>query len=143
MHHQTYRRWVRASAAYDLIVTAAFATPWTFHLLHQALGQFTPLPPFEPLHVLFANMLGSIVVVWSILRLRQPEPIYGLYDAVARLLFFSWQLYYLLAMNGAPIVWLFAVPELGFGLLQGYGYWMLGQRSVLDAGTGWSKPSVP
>ncbi len=125
MHSHTYRRWVRASAAYDLIATAAFATPWTFLLVHQALGRFTPLPPFEPLHVLFANMLGSIVVVWSVLRLRHPEPIYGLYDAVARLLFFSWQLYYLLAMNGVAIVWLFAVPELGFGLLQAGGYRMV------------------
>ena len=122
---QHYRRLVRTSAVYDLIATAAFATPWTFQLVHQLLGQVSPLPAFEPLHVLFANMLGSIVVVWSILRIRHPEPLYGLYDAFARVLFFTWQLYYLLAMQGAPLVWLFAVPELTFGLLQGYGYWLL------------------
>ena len=72
-------------------------SPWPFHLTHS-------------LHNL---------------RLRHPEPIYGLYDAVARLLFFSWQLYYLLAMNGVAIVWMFAVPELGFGLLQAGGYRMV------------------
>ncbi len=120
-----YKRLVRTSAVYDLVVTAAFATPWTFHLVHQILGRISPLPAFEPTHVLFANLLGSIVVVWSILRIRNPQPIFGLYDSFARVLFFTWQIYYLLVMNGAGIVWLFAVPEITFGVLQGYGYWLL------------------
>ena len=32
----TFVRIVRASAWYDLIVSAPFATPWTFAWLHQA-----------------------------------------------------------------------------------------------------------
>lgn len=120
-----YKRLVRASAIYDLVVTTAFATPWTFHWVHQLLGRISPLPAFEPMHVLFANLLGSIVVVWSILRIRNPQPIYGLYDSFARMLFFTWQIYYLLAMSGAVIVWLFAIPEITFGMFQGYGYWLL------------------
>ncbi len=32
-----YRRLVRGSAWYDLIVTAAFVTPWTFAALHGVL----------------------------------------------------------------------------------------------------------
>jgi hypothetical protein len=119
-----YQRLVRASAIYDLVVTAGFATPWTFALVHDVLGRLSHLPSFEPVHVLFANLLGSIVVVWSVLRIRSPQPIFGLYDSVARALFLTWQLYYLVAMNGAPIVWFFAVFEFAFGLAQGYGYWL-------------------
>lgn len=120
-----YRQLVRSSAIYDLVATAAFATPWTFHIVHQMLGQLSPLPAFEPLHVLLANLLGSIVIVWSLLRIWNPQPIFGLFDTAARTLFFIWQLYYLLVMNGASIVWFFAAFEFAFGLSQGYGYWLL------------------
>lgn len=120
-----YRRLVRSSAVYDLLATVAFATPWTFQIVHPLLSKLSPLPPFEPLHVLFANLLGSLVVAWAVLRIRNPRPVYGLYDSVTRGLFFTWQMYYLLAMNGAPIVWLFAIPELVLGLVQSYGYWVL------------------
>jgi hypothetical protein len=120
-----YRRLVRASAIYDLLATAAFATPWTFAIVTGQLGKLTPLPPFEPLHVLFANLMGSLVVVWAVLRIREPRPIFGLFDAFGRGLFFTWQMHYLLVMNGSPILWLFAIPELALGLLQGYGYWIL------------------
>lgn len=60
----TFLRIVRASAWYDLIVTAPFATPWTFALLHQALSALAhalgigSLPPFEPTHLLMANHAG-------------------------------------------------------------------------------------
>ncbi len=126
-----YLRLVRASALYDLLVTAAFTTPWSFAIVHTLLGTISPLPPFEPTHVLIANLLGSIVVVWSVLRLVRAEPIFGLYDAVARGLFLTWQLYYLVAMQGAPVVWAFAVFEGAFGVAQAYGYWLM--RKVEDA----------
>ena len=69
MFEHRYRQLVRTSAIYDLVATAAFATPWTFQLVHQTLGLISPLPDFKPLHGFFANLLGSIVVVWSILRI--------------------------------------------------------------------------
>lgn len=123
-----YLRLVQASAIYDLVVTAGFATPWTFRIVHHLLAQLSPLPPFEPLHVLFANLLGSIVVVWSLLRIWKPQPILGLFDSFSRFLFFAWQLYYLLAMDGTPIVWFFAAFEIAFALSQAYGYWLLHKR---------------
>ena len=120
-----YRSVVRMGGLYDLLVTVVFATPWTFELVHQQLTKFSTLPTFEPMHVMFANLLGSIVTVWSILRIRNPEPIYGLYDGVARGLFLAWMLYYLLAMNGSPLVWFFTFFEIVFGITQCYGYWLL------------------
>lgn len=67
-----YRNVVRGSAWYDLIVTAAFVTPWSFALVHQLLTALNwpgELPAFEPLHMLMANLLGSVVCVWAVLRI--------------------------------------------------------------------------
>lgn len=103
-----YRRLVRASGWYDLIVTAALVTPWTFALLHDALLALNlpgELPSFGPLHILMANLMGSIVCVWSVLRIRDPQVQFGRYDAAGRVLFATWQIYAL--MHGAS--WALAV----------------------------------
>ncbi|WP_350615971.1 hypothetical protein [Pseudomonas sp. HY7a-MNA-CIBAN-0227] len=111
--HQ-YRQLVRASGWYDLIVTAAFVTPWTFLLLHNALLALNlpgELPPFAPAHVLMANLMGSIVCVWAVLRIRDPQVIFGRYDAVGRMLFATWQIYALVhgASSALLIVLVFEV----------------------------------
>ena len=119
-----YRRVVRGSAWYDLIVTAAFVTPWTFAGLHgvltgvsQAFDLPGALPPFEPMHMLMANLLGSIVCVWAVLRIRDPQQVFGRYDAVARFMFSAWQLYAL--MHGASsLLVVFLAFELAWGVAQ-------------------------
>lgn len=95
-----YRRLVRASGWYDLLVTVAFVTPWSFmalhgllQTLHHDLGLAGTLPPFEPMHMLMANLMGSIVCVWSVLRIRDPQLAFGRYDAAGRILFATWQIY--------------------------------------------------
>ncbi len=117
-----YRKIVRASAVYDLVVTAPFATPWTFALVHQCLNLIAPTPTFEPIHVLFANLLGSIVLVWSILRIRNPQAIYGFYDAIGRALFTIWFVYYLLRFDINPVTWVFALFEFLWFAVQAYGF---------------------
>ncbi|MCR6478881.1 hypothetical protein NU688_22175 [Variovorax sp. ZS18.2.2] len=121
---QTYRRIVRASAWYDLVVTVGFATPWTFAAVHaillwtiQALQLPGAFPAFDPVHMLMANLLGSVVTVWAILRIRDPRMLYGRYDAVARILFATWQIY--AVMHGASVIILgFTAMELLFGVLE-------------------------
>lgn len=123
-HPITYRRLVRASAAYDLLVTAAFATPWSFAWLHAGLATLAAswqlpgeLPAFGVLPMLMANLLGSLVCVWAVLRLRDPQPRYGRYDAMARGLFALWQGY--AVWHGASwIVLGFLLAELAWGLSQ-------------------------
>lgn len=119
-----YQQLVRASALYDLIVTAPFATPWTFAHLYAALGAVGAslgtggdLPAFTPMHALFANLMGSIVLVWSVLRIRDPRVEFGVADGFGRILFASWQAYAL--VHGAT--WLlapFLVFEVAFGVAQ-------------------------
>ena len=119
-----YRRLVRGSAWYDLIVTAAFVTPWTFAGLHGVLTAVSQtfdlpgtLPPFEPMHMLMANLLGSIVCVWAVLRIRDPQQVYGRYDAVGRFLFSAWQLYALLH-GASSLLAIFLFFELAWGVAQ-------------------------
>ncbi|NWD78638.1 hypothetical protein HX890_31470 [Pseudomonas gingeri] len=119
-----YRRLVRASAWYDLIVTAAFVTPWSFLALHAALlalagalnlpGSF---PPFAPVHLMMANLLGSIVCVWAVLRIRDPQSIFGRYDAAGRMLFATWQAY-ALSQGASMIIAVFLFFELAWGIAQ-------------------------
>lgn len=120
---QNFRRLVRASAWYDIVATAGFATPWSFALVHQQLSTInhalggSVLPEFSAFHILIACLLGSIVLVWSALRVRDPQPRFGRYDAAARFLFSTWMVWALHA-TGAPVLWLFVLPEFTWGVLQ-------------------------
>lgn len=119
----TFRRIVRASAVYDLVVTAPFATPWTFALVYAQLDAVNlalggaALPAFTPFHVLFACLLGSLVLVWSALRITDPQQRFGRYDGVARMLFTTWMIWALRA-TGEPLLWLFIAPEFAWGVIQ-------------------------
>ncbi len=91
---------VRVSAFYDLVVTAGFMTPWTASLVFKgfadlsgALALDRAVPTLDITAMLFANLLGGLVVIWSTWRLMQPSRSIGLYDAMARILFASWQLF--------------------------------------------------
>lgn len=124
LNTERYLQIVRASAWYDLVVTIGFATPWTFAAIHsglnaliQFLGLPGSLPPFAPEHMLMTNLLGSIVTVWAVLRLRDTQLRYGRYDAAGRFLFATWQIY-ALAHGAHPILLGFIVVELGFGVAQ-------------------------
>lgn len=121
--HPAYPRFVRASAWYDLAVTVGFATPWTYRLVHSALSRLGEaigagaLPVLDPVQTLYANLMGSVVVVWALLRLLRPLPVHGLYDGFARTLFAVWQAYAL--AHGAPYwLWLFLLAEVAFGVVQ-------------------------
>jgi hypothetical protein len=119
-----YLRIVRASAWYDLLATVGFATPWTFAIIHHNLGSLAQalnlpgdFPLFAPAHMLMANLLGSIVTIWAILRLRHTQQLLGRYDAVGRALFALWQL--VAVAHGANLIILgFTVFEIGFAIAQ-------------------------
>jgi magnesium-transporting ATPase (P-type) len=119
-----YLQLVRASAAYDLAVTWVFALPWSFAFIYGLLqsiagslnlpGGFTPL---NPGHMLMANLLGSVVIVWSLARWLAPSVLMGRLDALARGLFAAWQIY-AVSQGLSAIVLAFTVFEIVFGVLQ-------------------------
>lgn len=76
-----------------------------------------PVPTLDITVMLFANLPGSVVVVWSLCRLRQPSRSIGLYDALARILFTVWQLF--AVVHGASFLILgFTCFEVGFAIAQ-------------------------
>lgn len=117
------RRIVKASAIYDLLLTASFATPWTFAFAHAQISALNAalggdvLPAFAPFHVLFACLMGSIVLVWSVLRILEPTQRLGRFDGTGRFLFSLWMAW-CLAVTGAPVLWLFVLPEFAWGVAQ-------------------------
>lgn len=118
-----YLRVVRASGVYDLVVTAGFATPWTLGLVHSALNALSGalgvagFPELDPMQILYANLMGSVVLIWSLLRVIGPLRIHGLFDGFARILFSTWMAYAL--MHGGPdVLWLFLFVEIVWGVVQ-------------------------
>jgi len=123
LNPRKFLRIVQGSALYDLVVTAPFATPWTFSLAFEHLGAVNqalggqPLPAFAPLHQLFALLMGSVVLVWAALRLRAPSVSLGRHDAAARWLFSLWMLWAWSA-GGQPVLLLFLLPEAAWAVAQ-------------------------
>ncbi|MBO8185535.1 hypothetical protein [Streptomyces spirodelae] len=125
---RTYLRVIRASAWYDLVVTAGFATPWTYAHLHGLLSwvgdalELGGLPALDPMQILYANLMGSVVVVWALLRIVRPLPVHGLFDGAARALFAMWQAY-ALTHGATRLLWAFLVVEVAFGVVQLLPWW--------------------
>lgn len=113
------------------MVTAGFATPWTYALVHDALSWsgnalgLGTLPELDPVQTLYANLMGSVVVVWAVLRIVRPLPVHGLLDGIARTLFAAWQAY-ALAHGAMRLLWLFFGVEVMFGLVQLVPWWRNG-----------------
>jgi hypothetical protein len=129
MKKSTYRKVVRYSAIYDVVMTFAFAFPvlaiWNLSLLSDINSQFAfsgSIPVFQPLHLFFVNLMGSVVLVWSAIRIYKPEPILGLYDSFARFLFSFNMLYYLLMHDVSGLLWVMVIPEFIWGVIQLFGY---------------------
>jgi len=119
----TYLRITRASALFDILIVAPFATPWSFLLLYPELSGLniwmggTVLPPFAAIHVLITCLMGSLVLLWSVRRLLEPTLALGRYDGAGRFMFATWMMW-ALTQGGLPVVWLFLVSELLWGVAQ-------------------------
>jgi hypothetical protein len=124
-----YKKLVQLSALYDLVITFPFAFPKLCEIqinvlkeIHLRLNLSGTIPEFHPLHYFFINLMGSLVIVWSILRIKYPENILGLFDSFARILFSSLMLYYLLIFKVTGLLWFLLIPEITWGVVQFIGY---------------------
>jgi uncharacterized membrane protein YqgA involved in biofilm formation len=119
-------RTIRRSAMYDLIVTAPFATPWTakwlvrgMAALHDGLGLPGERPALDgAVAILMANLLGTLVVLWSIARLRETTLAQGVTDTIARAVFAAWMVWALIA-GASAVIGGFLVAEVAWGVVQG------------------------
>ncbi len=118
-----FARLFRLSAWYDLIVTWPFALAPTLLLVmglaglaNDSLG-FAPIPDLTPAGIMFGNFFGTVVLVWSVVRLRWNDVVLARYDAFARWMF-SLAMIIALANGASPVLIGFLVPELAFAVLQ-------------------------
>lgn len=92
------RRIIFWGAAYDVLVTAAFATPWTAAPLLRLLSELhtqwglagTALPTVDPVSMVFINFSGTLVLMWGGLRLFRPNLLNGAIDSAGRLAVALW-----------------------------------------------------
>jgi hypothetical protein len=137
MISSTVQRTVRISALYDLVVSIAFALPFTapvlfdgFSTLQTSLQLSGSLPNSgDPFTVMFANLMGSLVVVWSIFRLARPSRAAGAADTLGRTLF-SLGMTVALIHGASPLVLGILVPEVLWGVVQGAVVLSAGRRGV-------------
>ncbi|MGP3978922.1 hypothetical protein ACTWQF_33895 [Streptomyces sp. 8N114] len=75
------------------------------------------LPALDPKQTLYADMMGSLVVVRALLRIVKPLPAHGLFDGAARTLF-SMRLAYALVHGATEVLWPVLAVEIVFGVVQ-------------------------
>ncbi len=125
----------RVGAIYDIVVTAAFATPWTAALVLGLLGDIhdglrlpgADMPDFDTSHLLFVTLFGIVVTMWGVVRVIWPVPLLIATDTVGRAVFamtFIWAL----SAGHSPVLVPLLVLELVFLVAQG-----LGVRKALRA----------
>jgi len=118
-----YNRIYRISAWYDLLFSWPFATAITLGLWWPLLDQFSRtaglggMGTLDVHAVLFANFFGSIVCLWSVLRLRLDRNFLGRYDAAGRVLF-SLAMANALSSGAPKLLVIFLVNEIAFAIAQ-------------------------
>ena len=129
---------IRSSGIYDIVIMIPFAIPgvvaWTMHQISNIHNSFMlsgSVPEFSSLHLLFINIMAIITIVWSVLRVINPIPLYGIYDTVARIFIAAIMLVYLLLYNVSEIMWLFFMVEVTWAALQINGYFFKYKPSLV------------
>jgi len=129
---------IRSSGIYDIVIMIPFAIPgvvaWTMHQIsniHNSLMLSGTVPEFSSMHLLFINIMAIITIVWSVLRVINPIPLYGIYDTVTRIFIAAIMLVYLLQYNVSEIMWLFFTVEVTWAVLQINGYFFKYRPSLV------------
>lgn len=68
--------------------------------------------------LLFANLLGTLVCVWSVQRMRHPNADHGLADTITRLMFAGWMIY-ALTHGASGVIGFFLFAELAWAVVEG------------------------
>ena len=116
---------IRASGIYDVVLLLPFAVPVAASWIIKKLGVINDLlslpgtiPELSPFALLFVNMMATLAIMYSVLRIRQPNRLYGGYDVVARLLMATLIFIYLIAFEIAAVMWGFLIVEIMWAILQ-------------------------
>lgn len=79
------------------------------------------LPDLGTYAVLFAHMAGTVVLIWTVLRIKWDDLRLARYDAVGRFAFSTWMII-AISHGASPILFGFLAFEITFGVLQALPY---------------------
>ncbi len=109
---------VRFWAWLDSSVTWSLALPFmapkfigVIYWINGLLGGTSVAPVFEPIHIVFVCLTGSLVSIWVIARLLHPAGILAAIDGWGRLFVSALLIYIMLVMDGPRALWLFVFTE--------------------------------
>lgn len=109
---------VRFWAWLDSAVTWMLALPplapkfiATLYWLNGLVGGTSTPPAFEPIHLLFVCLTGALVSTWVIARLLHPVGLMAVIDGWARLYVALVLVWFIVVLDGPPILWLFVFTE--------------------------------
>ncbi len=115
----TSSRVIRLCAGLDLVITTLFALPFIsaqvltlLFSINSWLTDAHSVPVFDPIHLLFVNIMGTLGVVWALARLAFPRDKFGWIDAWARLWVCVLLISYLVQPGVPVILSLFIATEL-------------------------------
>lgn len=116
----------RAGAWYDLVATIGFATPWTARLVLAAISTLplggADISTFDEGQLLFITLMGTVITMWSVLRILRPTREKLVADTIARAFFATWMIR--AATLGAPrVVLIFAGLEVAWMIVQAFAAW--------------------
>ena len=116
----TVRFWALLDSAVSWTLSLPPLAPYflkSIYWLNGLLGGVSQPPPFEPIHLLFVSLTGSLVSVWVLARLLHPVGLLAVIDGWARL-WVGASLIWIMALGGPPVLWLFVVTEWAGALAQ-------------------------
>jgi hypothetical protein len=124
-----YQKLTRMSGYWDIAIMLPFLLPGVANVALEFLSvvdHTLQLPgtieTFSPIQTLFVNMLAALTIVWSVKRVRTPEPIYGFYDGVSRIMMFVLMIAQI-ALGASMILIVFVLAELVWASVQISGYY--------------------
>ncbi|MCE9650713.1 MAG: hypothetical protein K8R18_13920 [Parvibaculum sp.] len=109
---------IRAFAWLDFTVTLPFALPYVSHWLialiyrvDMHLGFASPLPSFDPVSLMFVNIMGVLGVVWALARIGNPTEDLARLDGLGRLVVAA-LIIHAITWGATPVLWAFVATEL-------------------------------
>lgn len=109
----TVRFWAWLDSAVTWMLAIPPLAPYflnSIYWLNGLLGGSTQAPVFEPIHLLFVSLTGSLVGTWVLARLLHPVGVLAVIDGWARL-WVGASLIWIILLGGPPVLWLFVATE--------------------------------
>lgn len=111
---KTVRFWALLDTSVTWMLAIPPLAPKFISFLYWAnglVGGGTTPPAFEPIHLLFVSLTGSLVTTWVIARLLNPIGLLAVIDGWARLWVGATLIWLILGYGAPPILWLFVFTE--------------------------------